>query len=130
METTTLDPLNISENFSQREFTAALQCVKPGKVLGLDSICSELIINAGAALKSWLHDFLFFLFEPTQNFQDLEKSACSRDPKADEACREPRVIDRYLYSVSPKRFSRGLSTPLSSQILTYCSLKGRLGFDA
>ena len=50
--------VNISDNFSQREFTAALQHLKPGKALGSDSICPELIDHAGAALKSWLHDFL------------------------------------------------------------------------
>ena len=55
---TTPDAVNISDNFSQREFTGALQHLKPGKALGPDSICSELILHAGAALKSWLRDFL------------------------------------------------------------------------
>ena len=55
---TTPDAVNISDNFSQREFTAALQHLKPGKAPGPDSICSELILHAGAALKSWLGDFL------------------------------------------------------------------------
>ena len=55
---TTLDPINISDNFSQREFTAALQHLKPGKAPGPDSICLELILHAGAALKSWLRDFI------------------------------------------------------------------------
>ena len=55
---TTPDAVNISDNFSQREFTAALQHLKPGKVPGPDSICSEFILHAGAALKSWLRNFL------------------------------------------------------------------------
>ena len=55
---TTPDAVNISDNFSQREFTAALQHLKPGKARGPDSICPELILHAGAALKSWLRDFL------------------------------------------------------------------------
>ena len=55
---TTPDPLNISDTFLQRKFTAVLQHLKPGKALGPDSICSELIFHAGAALKSWLRDFL------------------------------------------------------------------------
>ena len=55
---TTPDPVNISDNFSQREFAAALQHLKPGKAPGPDSICSEHISHAGAALKSWLCDFL------------------------------------------------------------------------
>ena len=49
---TTPDAVNISDNFSQREFAAALQHLKPGKAPGPDSICSELILHAGAALKS------------------------------------------------------------------------------
>ena len=55
---TTLDPVNISDNFSQREFAAALQHLKPGKAPGHASICPELILHSGAALKSWLRDFL------------------------------------------------------------------------
>ena len=55
---TTPDAVNVSDNFSQREFTAALQHLKPGKAPGPDSICLELILHAGAALKSWLCDFL------------------------------------------------------------------------
>ena len=55
---TTLDPVNISDIFSQKEFTTALQHLKPGKAPGPDSICPELIIHAEAALKSWLCDFL------------------------------------------------------------------------
>ena len=49
---TTPDAVNISDIFSQREFTAALQHFKPGIAPGPDFICPELIIHAGAALKS------------------------------------------------------------------------------
>ena len=55
---TTPHAVNISDNFSQREFTSVLQHLKPGKAPGPDFICSELILHAGAALKSWLRDFL------------------------------------------------------------------------
>ena len=54
----TSDSVNISDNFSLREFAAALQHLKPGKAPGPNSIWSELILHAGAALKSWLCDFL------------------------------------------------------------------------
>ena len=54
----TPDAVNISDNFSQREFTAALQHLKPGEAPGPDSICPKLILHAGSALKSWLRDFL------------------------------------------------------------------------
>ena len=55
---TTLDAVNISDNFSQREFAAVIQQLKPGKTPEPDSICSELILHAGVALKTWLRDFL------------------------------------------------------------------------
>ena len=55
---TTPDAVNISDNFSQREFAAALQHLKPGKAPVPDSICPELILYFGAALKSWLRDFI------------------------------------------------------------------------
>ena len=54
----TPDTVNISDNFSPRKFAAALQHLKPGKAPGPDSIFPELILHAGAALKSWLRGFL------------------------------------------------------------------------
>ena len=50
--------VNLSGDFSSREFAAALQRVMPGKAPGPDFICPELIIHAGTALKSWLRGFL------------------------------------------------------------------------
>ena len=55
---TTPDPVNISDTFLQREFTGALQHLKSGKAPEPDSIFPELILHAGATLKSWLRDFL------------------------------------------------------------------------
>ena len=55
---TTPDAVNITDNFSKREFAAAFQHLKPGKAPGPDSIFPELILHAGAALKSCLCDFL------------------------------------------------------------------------
>ena len=99
---TTPDAVNISDNFSQKEFTATLQHLKPGKAPGPDSICPELILHAGAALKSWLRDFLsFFLFTPTQNFQDLEKSACGRDPKTNKSRGGPKELSTDISALCP-----------------------------
>ena len=72
---------NISDNFSQREFTAALQHLKPGKAPGPDSIFAKLILHARAALKSWLRDFL---------------SSCLRRLKI------PKIWRRELVVVIPK----------------------------
>ena len=55
---TASSPVNISGNFTSREFTVALQHLRPGTVSGPDSICEELILHAGVALKSWLCGFL------------------------------------------------------------------------
>ena len=56
--------VNVSENFTSQEFAAVLSSsekhLKPGKAPGPDSIWPELIIHAGAALKSWLCCFLSF----------------------------------------------------------------------
>ena len=78
---TTPDAVNISDSFSQRAFTASLQHLKPGKAPGPDSICSELILHVGAALKSWLRDFL---------------SSCLRRLKI------PKIWRRALVVVIPK----------------------------
>ena len=55
---TSADAVNISGDFSQREFAAALHHLKPGKALGPDSIFPKLLIHAGLGLKSWLCSFL------------------------------------------------------------------------
>ena len=70
-------PVNLSGDFSSREFAATLQHVKPGKVPGSDSICPELIIHAGTALKSWLRGFL---------------SSCLRQLKILKVWRRPLVV--------------------------------------
>ena len=44
---TSPDAVNISGDFSPREFAAALHHLKPGKVTGPDSIFPELLIHAG-----------------------------------------------------------------------------------
>ena len=54
----TPEPADISGVFTPVEFAAALQHLKPGKAPGLDNICPELLIHAGAAMKSWLRGFL------------------------------------------------------------------------
>ena len=107
---TTSDTVNISDNFSQREFAAALQHLKPGKAPGPDSICSELILHARAALKSWLRDFLPVCADtkfPRSGVEHLwSQSSNQQSPWGTQ-----RVINQYLCSVSPTRFSRGLSMP-------------------
>ena len=80
---TTSSLVNISGNFKSREFTVALQHLKPGKAPGFDSICPELKLHAAAALKSWLCGFLSSCLRRLKiHSQYLENNAGSRDPKA------------------------------------------------
>ena len=54
----TTSAVNVCGSFTLSEFAAALKHLKPGKAPGPDSICPELLLHAGAALKSWLCGFL------------------------------------------------------------------------
>ena len=108
---TTPDPVNISDTFSQREFAATLQHLKPGKAPGPDSICPELILHAGAALKYWLRDFLSSCLCRLKFSRSGEERLWSRSQNQESPWGTQRVINRYLCSLSPTRSSRGLSTP-------------------
>ena len=66
-----------SGNFSTEEFGSALQLLKSGNAQSPDSICSELILHAGSALKSWLNKFL---------------SCCSRQLKLPKIRRRAFVV--------------------------------------
>ena len=109
---TTLDPVNISDTFSQREFAAALQHLKPGKALGPDSICLELILHPGTALKSWLRDFFF---------------SCLRRLKIPKIWRRALVvaIPKPIKPVGDPKFS-GLSLDLDVWVFSSLYLSSRL----
>ena len=74
------DAVNISGNFSSREFAAVLHHLKPGKALGPDSICLELVIYASPGLKFWLRGFL---------------SSCLRQLKVPKIWRRALVVAIY-----------------------------------
>ena len=73
--------VNISGDFSSREFAAALHHLKLGKASGPDSICPEFLIHADPDLKFWLRGFF---------------SSCLRQLKI------PKVWRRALVVVIPK----------------------------
>ena len=98
--TTTLDPVNISDTFSQREFTDALQHLKQDKTPGPDSIHPELIIYAGAALKSWLRDFLSPVCAVSK-FPRSGEELCSRDPKSNEGRGGPKELSTDISALCP-----------------------------
>ena len=111
---TTPDAVKISNNFSQREFTASLQYLKPDKAPGPDSIFPELILHAGAALKSWLRDFISSCLRRLKIPKIWRRTVVVAIPKLAKPVGTQRVIDRYLFSVSPTISPRGLSTPVLS----------------
>ena len=108
---TTPNAVNIPGNFSQNEFTAALQYLKPGKDPGPDFICSELILRAEAALKSWLRNFLSSCLRRLKIPKIWRRALVVAFPKPTKPGGTQRVIDQYLCSVFPKRSSRDLSKP-------------------
>ena len=55
---TASDDVNVSGDFSPREFAAALHNMKPGKASGPGSVCPEFVIHAGPGFKFWLRGFL------------------------------------------------------------------------
>ena len=87
---TTPDAVNISDNFSQREFAAALQHLKPGKTPGPDSICSELILHDGAALKSWLRDFISSCLRRLKIFKIWRRALVVAIPKPGKPVGDPK----------------------------------------
>ena len=143
---TTPDAVNISDNFSQREFTAALQHLKPGKAQGPDSICPEFILHAGAALKSWLRDFISSCLRRLKIPKIWRRALVVAIPKPGKPVADPKsyrpisllcvpykILERLIYAcieplidpLLPKEqtgFRRGKSTvlaPLLFNIYTY-----------
>ena len=95
---TTPDPVNISDTFSQKKFTDALQYLKPGKASGPDSICQELIIHAVAALKSWLRDFLFSYFHQLKIPQSWKRALGVAIPNPINYLCIYKILKRLIYA--------------------------------
>ena len=87
---TTPDPVYISDNFSQREFAAALQHLKPGKAPGPDSMWPELINHAGAALKFWLRDLLSSCFRRLKMSKIWRRALVVAIPKPMKSVGDPK----------------------------------------
>ena len=153
---TTPDAVNISDNFSQREFAVALKHLKPGKAPGPDSIFSELIIRAGAALKSWLRDFLFSCLRRLKIPKIWRRALVVAIPKPAKPVGDPnscrpisplrvpcKILERFIYArvvplidpLLPKEqagFRRGKSTVdqvvlLTQNIENYFEAKKKAG---
>ena len=117
---TILDQVNISDNFSQREFAAALQHLKPGKAPGPNSIFPVLIVCAGAALKSWLRDF-FLPACADSKFSRSGKEKSNRDPKTNKAREGPKKLSTNNTALYPyqilERLIYACVEPLNNPLL-------------
>ena len=80
----------ISESFTSQEFAAALKHLKPGKAPGPDSIWSELITYAGAALKSWLCGFLFSCLRYLKISKVWRRTLVMATPKPKKPVKDPK----------------------------------------
>ena len=121
-------PVDITGKFTSREFTFALQHLKPGEVYSPKSICPELLLYTGAALKSWLCGFLSSCLRRLKIRNIWRRALVVAIPKPKnpvENCESYRPI----FFVSPTRFSIGLSTPTWNRLSIHSSLGSRLDFD-
>ena len=86
----TPSPVNLSGDFSSREFAAALQHVKPRKAPGPDSICPEHIIHAGTALKSGLRGFLSSCLRQLKILKIWRRALVVAIPKPKKPVEDPK----------------------------------------
>ena len=104
-----LHPANASGSFSHPKFAAALQHLKPGKAPGSDSIYPELIIHAGAGLKSWLHGFLSSCLHHLKIPKIWRRALVVAVPKPSKSVEDPRsyrpifallcvILERLIYA--------------------------------
>ena len=109
------DAVNISDSFSQREFAAAPQHLKPGKAPDPDSICPEIILHAGVALKSWLQDFLYSCLRQLKISKIWRRAFVVAIPNPIKIVGDPKSYRPvFLLCVSYKILERSLSTPALS----------------
>ena len=125
---TTPDPVTMSGSFLQREFAAAFQHLKLFTARGPDSICPELILYAGATLKSWLRHFLSSCFRRLKISKIWRRALVVAIPKSTNPVGTQRVIDQYFCSMSFTRSSRGLSTPALNPLIEPLLPKEQAGF--
>ena len=82
----------ISHDLTPEEFSSALQLLKTGKAPGPDSISSDLILHAGAALKTWLNKFLSSCMRQQRLPKNVERSFSGCNSKVNEATWGPKKL--------------------------------------
>ena len=84
------DAVNVSGDFSLREFATYFHHLKPIKTPGPDSICPELSIHAGPSLKFWLRGFLSSSLYQLQNPNFWRRSLVVAIHKLSKPVEDPR----------------------------------------
>ena len=102
--------VKVSENFSSKQFTASQQHLKPGNVPGFDSLCPELLIHAGTALKSWLRGFVSSCLRQLKIPRIYEISLVISIPKPIKPFEDPRSYRPISLLRVPYTTSKCLST--------------------
>ena len=106
---------------TQREFTAALQHLKPGKAPGPDYIGPDLMLYAGADLKSWLRDFLFSCLRRLKTFKIWRRALVVAIPKPMKRVGDPKSYRPIYVLCAPykilKRLIYGRVEPLIVPLL-------------
>ena len=123
-----LDLVNISGIFSQREFIAALQHLKPGKAPGTASISPEFIIHAGAALKSWLRDFLSFCLRRLKIPKIWKRALVVAIPKPTKPVGNPKSYRPISLLCVPYKILERLIYARAEPLIDPLLLKERAGF--
>ena len=106
---------SISHDFTPEEFSSALQLLKTGKAPGPDFISPELILHAGAVLKTWLNKFLSSCMRQQRLPKIWRRASVVAILKRMKHLGTQRNIDQFLCCVSPLRYWINLSTPASNQ---------------
>ena len=84
------DAVNISRNFSPREFAGALHHLKPGEASGPDSISAELVIHAGTGLKIWLRGLFSSCLRQLKIPKVWKKAQIVAIPKPSKSVEDPK----------------------------------------
>ena len=84
------DAVNISGDFSPREFAAALNHLKSGRAPSPDSICPELLIHDGLGLKFWLRGFLSSCLRQLKISKVWRRALIIATPKPSKPVEDPQ----------------------------------------
>ena len=104
----TTSAVNVCGSFTPSEIAAAFKHLKPGKAPGPDSICPELLLHAGAALKSWLCGFLSSCFHHLKMPKIWRRALVVAIPKPMKPVEDPKSYRPTSLLCVPYKILEGL----------------------